>query len=301
MRVGNQEAEMRVALAAPTRPILRYHGGKWKLAPWILSHFPDHRIYVEPYGGAASVLMRKPRSYGEVYNDLDGEVVNLFQVLRDPILSNNLVRLLYLTPFAKDEFYSAYESSDDPVEQARRTVFRSFAGFGSGAASGHQTGFRSNSNRSGTTPAHDWANFPDCLQKTVARLRGIVIENKNALELIDQHDTSKTLFYLDPPYPLETRMPGAHYAGVYRHEMDDNDHRCLADVLHNIKGMAVVSGYSCALYDEELYPDWHREERNAYADCALERTEVLWISPRTIKALNKPKQIKMEMIRGVVS
>ena len=69
-------------MTAPTRPIMRYHGGKWRMAPWIISNFPPHKIYIEPYGGAASVLLRKPRTYSEVYNDLAGEIVNLFRVLR---------------------------------------------------------------------------------------------------------------------------------------------------------------------------------------------------------------------------
>lgn len=164
------------------RPILRWHGGKWRLAPWIIEQMPHHRIYVEPFGGAASVLLRKPRSYAEVYNDLDDEVVNLFQVLRSD-RSHDLIDLLRLTPFAESEFRTAYEPAYDPVERARRIIIRSFMGFGS---NGHQrrTGFRSNSNRSGTTPARDWRNYPDALAMIVDRLSGVVIQNRDAREVM---------------------------------------------------------------------------------------------------------------------
>src|SRR3954471_8601570 len=104
-------------MSEPTRPVLRYHVGKWILAPWIISHFPSHRVYTEAFGGAASVLMRKPRSYGEVYNDLDGEIVNLFHVLRGP-RAGELIASLRLTPFARIEFEESYETAADPVEQA---------------------------------------------------------------------------------------------------------------------------------------------------------------------------------------
>ena len=151
------------------RPILRWHGGKWKLAPWILGHFPQHRTYVEPFGGAASVLLQKPRSYAEIYNDLDGEVVNLFRVARDA--GPELRRRLELTPFSREEFVESYVQTDDAIEQARRTVARAFMGFGSNAHN-RATGFRANSNRSATTPAHDWNNYPSAFDAIIDRLRG---------------------------------------------------------------------------------------------------------------------------------
>ena len=105
----------------PSRPVLRWHGGKWLLAPWIISQMPSHRVYVEPFGGAASVLMRKPRSYAEIYNDLDDDVVNLFRVLRSE-KAEQLIDRLKLTPFAAAEFFSAYGDTDDDMERARRMV-----------------------------------------------------------------------------------------------------------------------------------------------------------------------------------
>jgi hypothetical protein len=138
-------------MTRPTRPVLRWHGGKWNLAPWIISHFSAHKVYVEPFGGAGSVLMRKRRAYAEIWNDLDGHVVNLFQVLRSH-RAGELVEQLRLTPFARDEFDLAYQPYEDPVERARRLVVRSFMGHGSNSHS-RVTGFRSNSSRSGTTPA----------------------------------------------------------------------------------------------------------------------------------------------------
>ena len=263
-------------MSSLTRPVLRWHVGKWILAPWIISNLPPHRIYTEVYGGAASVLIRKSRSYSEVYNDLDGEVVNLFRVLQNKSQSDELVGKLLLTPFAREEFELAYEQSSDPVERARRLIILSFMSFGS---NGHnvsvRTGFRSNSNRSGTTPAHDWANYPDCLKLIVDRLRGVVIESRPAIEVLRQHDGLDTLHYVDPPYVHSTRKGGKHKD--YRYEMTDADHRDLSLVLHQLTGMIVLSGYQSALYDE-LYGDWRKIERTAKADGGRDRIEVLWIN-----------------------
>lgn len=261
-----------------TRPVLRYHGGKFILAPWIIGFFPAHKIFTESYGGAASVLLRKERSYAEIYNDLDGEIVNLFRVLRNPAHARELVRLVGLTPFAREEFEESYLASGDPIEQARWTLTRSFMGFGSTVTGKWTTGFRSDSKRTGTTPAHDWMNYPSALEAIVERLRGVTIENRPAIQVITRHDSSDALHYVDPPYPTSTR--GDRWAGkAYRYEMGDDDHRELAGVLHQVKGMVLISGYRCELYDE-LYQDWQRVDRDTYADGRRKRVESLWLSPR---------------------
>ncbi len=279
---------------APTRPVLRWHGGKWKLAPWIISHFPPHRVYVEPFGGAASVLMRKPRAYAEVYNDLDDWAVNLFRVLRDEALSAKLHEQLLLTPFARTEFECSRllgEAAGDPVELARRLVVRSFMGFGSNAHNGRSTGFRANSNRSGTTPASDWANYPEALTLLIDRLRGVVIENRDATAVMVQHDGAETLHYVDPPYMAETRSPANKYDlkyRMYRHELDDDAHARLLDALQELSGMVVLSGYASPLYERALSA-WRRIETMAHADGARERTEVLWINPQACAAFDQAR------------
>lgn len=276
-----------VQIGAPRRPVLRWHGGKWLLAPWVIKHFPPHRVYVEPFGGAASVLMRKQRSYGEVYNDLDDEVVNLFRVLRSE-QAGNLVAALRTTPFARTEFNLAYTSSIDPVERARRLIVRSFMGFGS---NGHArvTGFRANSNRSGTTPAHDWSNYPNCLAQAIERFAGVVIENKDAKAVMEQHDGPETLHYVDPPYVFSTR---SDLSKDYAVEMSDADHRELLAKLHELAGMVVLSGYPSALYDDAL-TGWRRIERKALADGARERTEVLWLNQACSEALHVRQEVML--------
>ncbi|MBL4836448.1 MAG: DNA adenine methylase [Kordiimonadaceae bacterium] len=263
-----------------TRPALRWHGGKWKLAPWIIDQFPPHRIYTEVYGGAASVLLRKPRCYSVVYNDLDGAVVNFFQVLRNEQTANQLVELLEKTPYSRTDYFAALEPSEDSVEDARRLVVRSYMGFGSNAVNPKVvSGFRSNSNRSGSTPAHDWRNYPLALTKVIKRLRGVVIESRPALQVLKDHDAPDALHYVDPPYVHSTRCSSTTKPSKgYVHEMTDEDHRELAQVLQQLQGSVVLSGYACDLYDKELFTNWQRIERKAHADGARERVEVLWLN-----------------------
>lgn len=273
------------------RPVLRYHGGKWKLAPWIIAHFPAHRTYVEPYGGAASVLLRKPRAYAEIYNDVWRVTVDVFRCVRDPGLASELERRLRLTPFARDEFRSAYIlETDDMVERARKTIVRSFMGFGSASTNGEfMTGFRASSRRSGTTPALDWQNFPDRVPEFTERMQGVVIENKDALEVIAQHDSIDTLFYCDPPYPHETRNMRRGNAS-YAHEMSAEGHEQLAAALRACAGMVIVSTYPNKLYDR-LYDGWRISECDAFADGARKRREVLYLNDACAKAQRQHRLI----------
>lgn len=276
----------------PTRPVLRYHGGKWKLGPWIIGYFPPHRVYVEPFGGAASVLMQKPRAESEIYNDLDDEVVNVFQVLRTPALAEVLCEQLVRTPFARREFEMAYEHTDEPIERARRTVIRAFMGFGSASFNAaHATGFRVyvGTNRQ-RRPHQDWTTYPAQLAAFAGRLTGVIIESRPALDVILRHQADETLLYVDPPYPLSTRGAISGVRQKYRFELTEADHIALADVLRAAKGMVLVSGYPCELYDRELYGDWERHEREAMADGARARTEVLWINKECSEALAKSRR-----------
>jgi DNA adenine methylase len=250
------------------------------MAKWLISHFPPHRIYVEPYGGAASVLLLKQPSRTDVYNDLDEEIVNVFRVLRNSSQADELRRLLFLTPFARSEYDLSMEPSGDPVEMARRTIVRSFMGHGSNAAiARYKSGFRSR--RKGFAgPERDWKNYFDCVPAFVNRLRQIVIECCPAMELIARYDSPDTLFYIDPPYLLESRTSPKN---GYRYEMTVADHEELAERLHNISGMAVVSGYDSDLYNV-LYGDWPVFSITSHADSISLgkggfRTEFLWLSP----------------------
>lgn len=265
--------------SGPTRPVLRYHGAKWTLAPWIIRHLPPHRCFVEPYGGSAAVLLRKPRSYSEVYNDLDVSVVSLFRILRDRLQAAELERLLRLTPYSRREYREAFEEAAEPLEGARRLLLRSFAGFAGVATHGHATGFRCDTTRRGTTPAGDWRGWPDHLQAITERLQGVVIEEMPAVDLIPKYDGPDTCHYVDPPYLQTTRDAGEDY----RFEMTDADHCELAEVLWSVRGMVVLSGYPCALYDE-LFPGWEQVTRKTRADSAALRTECLWLNPAATQA-----------------
>lgn len=270
-----------------TTPVIRYHGGKFRLASWILQHFPEHRVYVEPFGGAAGVLMQKPRSFAEVYNDLDGDIVNLFQVLQNADQRDQLTELLVLTPYARSEFEQAFDETCDPVEQARRTIIRAEMGFGSAGATKGRTGFRIDTKREYATAQHIWARFPDRIAAIGQRLAGVLIEQRPAIEVMQAHDTPDTLHFVDPPYMHGTRNIGSNR--YYRHEMTDDDHQQLLSTLKTLQGMVVLSGYPSQQYTEAL-PDWSSNTRShacAAGRGAGIRQECIWLNPTCMERLGQ--------------
>ena len=260
-------------------PAIRYHGGKFRLASWITSYFPAHRCYVEPFGGAASVLLRKQPSEAEVYNDLDGEIVNLFRVLRDAEQSRKLVEACALTPYSREEFNCAYQPTDDVVERARRTVVRAAMGFGSAGATKGCTGFRLDTKRNSATAQAIFARQPDNLAAVASRFAGVLVENRDAIQCMLDHDTENTLHFVDPPYVHDTRVNVAKNS-AYRHEMTNSEHLALLEEIKALQGMVIICGYVSDLYNDAL-SSWRRVTRTTSANGqagSVPRTECLWIN-----------------------
>jgi DNA adenine methylase len=186
---------------------------------------------------------------------------------------------LKYTPYARKELELAFQKTDDPVEKARRLLIRSILGRGSSAINieTKKTTFRTRQPSAGKIMANVWADFPGRIRDICERLRGVIIENKDAFSLIKQFDAEDTLFYVDPPYMSKTRGKGADY----KYELTDTDHENLAELLISVKGKVVLSGYGSDEY-EKWYAGWGRKEYESSADAngyfGRKRTEVLWMN-----------------------
>ncbi len=259
-------------------PALRYYGGKWRIAPAIIGYFPPHYCYCEPYGGGASVLLQKEPAQSEVYNDIESEVVNFFRVLRER--PDEFIRAINLTPYSREEFDLAYAPADDPIESARRFYILIWQ-----QRHGAKGKWRGGWRFTVTTPRSqiDQWTRTDHLWQIVARLKQVQIEHDDALNVIARYDAPETLFYVDPPYVQNTRGERWRSNG-YRHEMDDDAHRQLADALHQVVGMVVLSGYAGTLYDK-LY-DWQQMQLAAVDNAGNTCAEVLWINERAWRRLH---------------
>lgn len=274
------------------RPMLRYHGGKFRLSRWLQTFFPPHQVYVEPFGGAGSVLLTKERAYAEVYNDLDGEVVNFFRVLRDPAQRARLIEACALTPFSREEFEKAYETSEEPVERARQLAIKCGMGYGSSGGTKANTGFRIDSGRKWSTDFAQWGRYPEVIASIGDRLLGVLIECRPATQVMMQHDGKDTLHYVDPPYVFATRQDMRWRSDkYYRHEMTDFQHMDLLGCLKNLQGHVVLSGFHSEMYSKELI-GWseHRTQSRGNARRGTKViTEVVWLNPRCARALEKAK------------
>lgn len=253
------------------KAIMKYPGSKWNLANWIISFFPEHHSYLEPYFGSGAVLFNKPRSNIETVNDLDGNVVNLFEWIRkDP---ERLAHEIYYTPYARKVYEDAFASvPEDSLGKAVNFYVRNNMGHGF-RTNGKKVGWKNDvQGRERAYAAQDWCNLPEKILQVAERLRGVQIENRPAVELIKRFNHPKVLIYADPPYLLETR-----HGKQYKQEMLDADHEELLGALLNHKGPVLLSGYDSALYNERL-KGWHREEKVNYSQAEKKKTEILWMN-----------------------
>lgn len=269
-----------------TRPLLRHFGGKFQLRHWIGDHINSipHDFYAEPFAGAASILLSKsPAPKGEIINDLNQEVINLFRVMQSAEQSIDLMRRLDWTPYAKAEFDLSFEPSQDPIEQARRLVIASFMGIEVSGIAGRGTGFRMGNvdlnrfDKAGVRTfrncAKDWAGWKDALPAIRDRLRHVMIYERDALEFIDLMDTAQCLLYIDPPYDHNKRSET-------RYKVEFTNHPGLVSRLLTCKSKVVLSGYRCPDYDRLTDAGWRLIEKDYRANMsATRRTECLWISP----------------------
>lgn len=251
------------------KAIAKYPGSKWRIADWIIGKFPPHHSYLEPFFGSGAVLFNKPRSHIETVNDLDGNVVNLFECIRD--YPEQLARAIYYTPYARSVYERVF--SEEPEGKIRKAVnFYIRLNMGHGfRTTGEKVGWKNDvQGRERSYASQDWCHLPDKVLMAAERLRGVQIENMPAVELIRRFNYDKVLIYCDPPYMLETR-----FGKQYRYEMDDADHAELLDVLLQHKGPVVISGYETDLYNTALrgWKKFHNVSRTMSGEA---KKETIW-------------------------
>lgn len=250
------------------KSILKYPGAKNRLAPWICEYIPKHEVYLEPFAGSLAILFNKQRSHIETVNDLDGEIVNFFRILRDR--GEELEHIIELTPFSRQEYKAAYEVSEDELERARRFAVRCWMGFGCGNL--YQNGFKSGKQAKSPNPARAWGELFETMRLATKRLQGVQIENLPAVELIERYNTEDVFIYADPPYLHGTRK---NY--LYKHEMTDANHKELLDVLVRHKGKVLLSGYDNDMYNNTLQ-GWNKVQKATIAEGGRARIETLWMN-----------------------
>jgi len=256
-----------------------WYGGKFSHLDWMLPLLPTCHHYCEPFGGSGAVLLNRNPSPVETYNDLDGEVVNFFRVLREQ--KDALVEAIGLTPFSREEFYYACTAPTSPIsrlEQARRFFVRARqvrTGLAQTASLGRWANCKNTTRAGMSGVVSRWLGSVEMLPFIAERLMRVQVENRPALEIVDLYDDKETFFYCDPPYPHETRGDSK----AYGYEMTDDQHVQFAERLHRLEGRGGVSGYDGPLYNR-LFRDWRRVDGPDKQCHSIKknRREVLWLN-----------------------
>ncbi len=256
-----------------------WYGGKYNHLDWLLPLLPEAHHYCEPFAGSAAVLINRNPSPVETYNDIDGEVVNFFRVLRNH--KERLIEVIGLTPFSREEFFIAITDSAPPIsdiERARRFFVRARqvrTGLAQTASLGRWANCKNTSRAGMSGVVSRWLGSVEGLPEIAERLLRVQIENRTAIEVIQLYDSKDTLFYCDPPYPHQARGDNK----AYGFEMTDDEHHDLSQILNKVKGKAAISGYRCVLMDT-LYKYWRCEEAPAKKCHSVKslRKEALWMN-----------------------
>ncbi len=249
--------------------VLKYPGAKNRIAPWIIENLPQHKIYVEPFFGSGAVFFKKELVYNNIINDVDEDIYNFFEVLRNDGM--RLIEKIGMTPYSRLEYELTYSGDTEcSIEKARRFAVKCWQGFGCGNK--YKNGYRRGIGTTSPNPAKAWAELPVTLQMAIEKLKHAQIEHKNAVDLIADMKSTEALIYIDPPYILSTRKKN-----LYNHEMSDKEHEELLDVIIQSPCKIAISGYENDLYNTRL-ADWNKKHKKTLAECTIERTETLWMN-----------------------
>lgn len=254
------------------KPVLKYPGSKWKIVSEIVKLIPKHHSYLEPFFGSGAVLFNKNPSHIETINDLDLDVVNLFQCIREN--PEKLSRLVTATPYSRKEYDDTYAEAEalDPYEKARKFLVRCWQGYGY-RTNGQKVGWKNDvQGRERAYALKKWYCLPEQINEVAERLRMVQIEHRPALEVIKRFDDEKVFMYLDPPYVLQTRSQKQ-----YKHEMTDADHGEMLETLLKSHAKIMISGYESDLYSKYL-SGWKKKVFSSCAEGGLPRKEVIWMN-----------------------
>lgn len=266
---------------------LPIYGGKHYMLKHLLKYLAPHEKYVEVFGGTAKLLFAKDPSPIEVYNDIDGDFYNFFKVLQDDDLFEKFYKLCICTPYSREIFYECRESlknEEDNVLRAWEFFVIARQCFSGRYKSPSWARCLTQSCRNMPLHVSAWISSIEKLQDVHARMMSVMVENIDFRNIIIDIDSSDTLFYLDPPYVKSSRKGN----DKYRYDMEDLDHKDLVNILLNIKGKVILSGYRNDIYKELEDNGWSREEYSI-TSFAAGRTDDTGLNKKGAVLLNQQR------------